>query len=152
MTQRQRPNNGVWEFVLTQFNDIQIREISGKSVACFRRLQRLLDHLFQGNLNNKITDVNDRPYQETNSFFGGMLGSFNSSQINACIVGIGVLGPRFIVSSVVPKDQGCTKCCPRGDSNPAYPACQASAVPLGYSSPCLNLILYLKLHGQFGLY
>ena len=31
--------------------------------------------------------------------FGGMTGSFNSSQINACVVGIGVLGPRFIVSS-----------------------------------------------------
>ena len=31
--------------------------------------------------------------------FGGMPGSFNSSQINACVVGIGVLGPRFIVSS-----------------------------------------------------
>ena len=28
-----------------------------------------------------------------------MPGSFNSSQINACVVGIGVLGPRFIVSS-----------------------------------------------------
>ena len=31
--------------------------------------------------------------------FGGMPGSFNSSQINACVVAIGVLGPRFIVSS-----------------------------------------------------
>ena len=30
---------------------------------------------------------------------GGMPGSFNSSQINACIVGIRVLGPRFIVST-----------------------------------------------------
>ena len=30
--------------------------------------------------------------------FGGMLGSFNSSQINACFVGIGELGPQFIVS------------------------------------------------------
>ena len=30
---------------------------------------------------------------------GGMPGSFNSSQINACVLGIGVLGPRFIVSS-----------------------------------------------------
>ena len=28
-----------------------------------------------------------------------MQGSFNSSQINACVVGIGVLGPRFTVSS-----------------------------------------------------
>ena len=28
-----------------------------------------------------------------------MPGSFNSSQFNACVVGIGVLGPRFIVSS-----------------------------------------------------
>ena len=31
--------------------------------------------------------------------FGGMPRSFHSSQINACIVGIGVLGPRFIISS-----------------------------------------------------
>ena len=31
--------------------------------------------------------------------FDGMPGSFNSSQINACVVGIGVLGPRLIVSS-----------------------------------------------------
>ena len=31
--------------------------------------------------------------------YGGMPGSFNSSQIYACVVGIGVLGPRFIVSS-----------------------------------------------------
>ena len=31
--------------------------------------------------------------------FDGMPGSFNSSPIDACIMGIGVLGPRFIVSS-----------------------------------------------------
>ena len=31
--------------------------------------------------------------------FSGMPGSFNFSQINACVVGIRVLGPRFIVSS-----------------------------------------------------
>ena len=30
--------------------------------------------------------------------FVGMPGSFNSSQISACVVGIGVLRPRFIVS------------------------------------------------------
>ena len=30
---------------------------------------------------------------------GGMPGSFNSSQLDECIVGIGVIGPRFIVSS-----------------------------------------------------
>ena len=33
--------------------------------------------------------------------FDGMSGSFNSSQINAFVVGIGVLGPRFIVSSEI---------------------------------------------------
>ena len=31
--------------------------------------------------------------------FGGIPGSFNLSQINACVVGLGVLGPRFNVSS-----------------------------------------------------
>ena len=31
--------------------------------------------------------------------FGGMPGSCNFSQINACVVRIGVLGPRFVVSS-----------------------------------------------------
>ena len=31
--------------------------------------------------------------------FGGMPGFFNSSQINACVEGIGVLGPPLILSS-----------------------------------------------------
>ena len=39
--------------------------------------------------------MNTNYYKTT---FGLMPGSFNSSQINACVVGIGVLGPRFIVS------------------------------------------------------
>ena len=33
------------------------------------------------------------------TIFGWMPGSFNSSQINVCVMGIGVLGPRFKVSS-----------------------------------------------------
>ena len=39
---------------------------------------------------------------DTNSYgttFDGMPGSFDSVDINACVVGIGVLKPRFIVSS-----------------------------------------------------
>ena len=34
-----------------------------------------------------------------------------------------------------PKDKGCTKCCPQGDSNAAPPACQTSTIPLSHSFP-----------------
>ena len=44
-----------------------------------------------------VTDTLNTNFYETT--FGGMPGSFTSSQINACVVGIGVLGSRFIVSS-----------------------------------------------------
>ena len=68
--------------------------------------------------------------------FGGMSGSFKSSQINACVVGIGVLGPWFIVSS---EGLGLSQnVAPEGIRTRASPpACQASAVPLGYSSPLI---------------
>ena len=46
-----------------------------------------------------VTDSLNTNYYRTT--FGGMPGSFNFSQINAYIVGIGVLGPQFIVSSEV---------------------------------------------------
>ena len=65
--------------------------------------------------------------------------SFNSSQINTCVVEIGVLGPLFIVSS-------------EGDSNPAPPSCKISAGPLGhgYIVTCLvqsRLIQKIKTDG-----
>ena len=37
------------------------------------------------------------------------------------------------------KKKGCTKCCIQWDSNPAIPACQTRAIPLGQGSPlCIN--------------
>ena len=77
--------------------------------------------------------------------FYGMPGSFNSSQINVCAVRIGVLGPRFIVSS---EGLGLHKMLPRGNSNPAPPACQASTVPLGQSFPQTRTLLKLVTLGQ----
>ena len=46
-----------------------------------------------------VTDVHPLNTNYYGTTYGGMPGSFNSSQINACVVGIGVLGPWFIVSS-----------------------------------------------------
>ena len=64
--------------------------------------------------------------------FDGVPRSFNSSQINVCLLGIGELGPWFLVSS---KGLGLHKILPRGDSSPAPPACQA------ITRPCLPPLL-----------
>ena len=55
-------------------------------------------------------------YCKTN--FGKMPGCFNFSPINVWVVGRGVLALLFIVSL---KDEGCTNCCPREDTNRAPP-------------------------------
>ena len=62
--------------------------------------------------------------------FDGIPGSFNSSQINVCIMRIGVLEPRFIVFS---ERLGLHKLLPSRGFKPS--TSQASAVPLGHSSP-----------------
>ena len=40
--------------------------------------------------------------------------SFNSSHINACVVGIGMLGPRFIVSSEARRTRAAQYVAPEG--------------------------------------
>ena len=76
--------------------------------------------------------------------FVGMPGSFNSSQINAWVVGIGIF--RTSVYCLFQRTRA--KCCPRGDSNPAPPACQVSAVPLCYSSPFVSNMPRARLQTQ----
>ena len=67
--------------------------------------------------------------------FGEMLGSFNSSQINACVVGIGVLGPRFIVSS---EGLGLHKMLPPRGFEPS-----TSRMPGKHRTPRPRLIFFL---------
>ena len=69
--------------------------------------------------------------------FGGMPGSFNSSQIIAGVVGIGVLGHCFI-HVVFSKGLGLHKMLPPWKFEPgtsSMPGKRCTAVPLCYSSP-----------------
>ena len=64
--------------------------------------------------------------------FGEIPGSFNSSQINACVVGIEVLGPLFIVSS---EGLGFHKMLPPRGFELSTSSIPGKHLPLGHGSP-----------------